>query len=289
MVGRAAVVGLRYNWLAAFPKKMMGTVRVCPWRAIVASIHTDEGNTVMLKVYNNASISRDRGAMSRRGGILQGCLIAVAIVLVLVIAGGIFVYMNARGWSASLMQTVAVEAVNQSDLPESEKPEIIAVFDDLSESFRSGDVTLEELIEVFTDLDKTPVFALGTVLQFEGAYVGKSGLTDEQKAAAKLTLNRVAQGLADNRLSWDQATAILKPVTVKDANGDDDLLMPDETNDEQIREVIANAEAAVTEAGITDAYKEIDLSEEFRKHIEARLGRTIGSAGAAADSDKADD
>jgi hypothetical protein len=236
----------------------------------------------MLKIHNTRS-------MSRRGGILQGCLIAAAIVVVLVIAGGIFVYMNARGWSASLMQTVAVEAVNQSDLPESEKPEIIAVFDDLSESFRSGDVTLEELIEVFTDLDKTPVFALGTVLQFEGAYVGKSGLTDEEKAAAKLTLNRTAQGLADDRLSWDQAKAILKPVTVIDEDGNSELLMPGETSDEQIREVIANATATNTEAGITDEYKEIDLSEAFRAHIEDRLGRPFGSTDAAADSDAADD
>jgi hypothetical protein len=236
----------------------------------------------MLKIHNTRS-------MSRRGGILQGCLIAVAIVFVLVIAGGIFVYMNARGWSASLMQTVAVEAVNQSDLPESEKPEIIAVFEDLTEAFRNGDVTLEELAGVFEDPQESPAFAMGLVMQFEGAYVGQSGLGDDEKAAAKLTLNRTAQGLADGRLSWDQATDILKPVTVKDADGDDDLLMPDETNDEQIRAVIANAEAAVTEAGITDAYKEIDLSEEFRKHIEARLGRTIGSTDAAADSDKADD
>ncbi len=215
---------------------------------------------------------------ARRGGILQGCLIAVAIVVVLVVAGVIFVVMNARGWAASAMQAVATEAVNQSDLPASEKPEIIAVFDDLTEAFRSGDVTLEELGEVFNGIDRTPVFALGMVLQFEGAYVKPSGLSDQEKEAAKLTLNRTAQALADDRLSWDQAKAILKPVTVIDENGNSDLLMPGQTTDEQIREVIANAVAANADAGITDEYKDIDLSEEFRAHIEERLGRSIGES-----------
>ncbi len=226
---------------------------------------------------------------TRRGGILQGCLIAAALVVILIIAVGIYVSMNARGWAATGMQTVATEIVKQADLPDSEKPEIIAVFNDLTEAFRNGDVTLEELASIFEDPEKNSAFAMGLVMHFEGAYVGRSGLGEEEKSAAKLTLNRVAQGLADGRLNWDKATEILKPVTTRDANGNPDLLMPGQTSDEQIREVIANAAAANIEAGITDAYKEIDLSEEFRTHIEKRLGRSIGSADAAADSDEADD
>ena len=222
----------------------------------------------MLKVYNTRS-------MSRRGGILQGCLIAVGILLVLAIAGGIFVYMNARGWMASGMQKAAEMVIEQSDLPASEKPEIVAVFDDLTDAFRQGDVTLEELREVLDGIDRTPVFALGMVMQFEGAYVKPSDLTDDEKAAAKLTLNRTAQALADDRLNWDQAEAILAPVTVDDGHGGQELLAPNQTTDEQIRAVIAKAEATNTEAGITDAYTEIDLSEAFRAHIEERIGHTI--------------
>ena len=225
----------------------------------------------MLKIYNPRTLSR-------HGGILQGCLIAVAIVFILLVAVLVFVVMNIRGWAAGVMQAVSEEAIKQSDLPETEKPEIIAIFDEFANSFKDGDVTWEELFEVFKDPDKSPVIAMGVVMQFEGAYVGASGLSDEEKEAAKLTLNRTAQGLASGALDWDQAGDILEPVTVHDDDGGHTLLGPSKATDDQIREVIALASAAVEEAGITDEYVEIDLSEEFRKHIEDRLGRAIGEA-----------
>jgi len=221
---------------------------------------------------------RNTGSMSRRGGIVQGCLIVVAILLIIGIVGGVFIAMNARDWAASGMSAVAKEVVNESDLPAAEKPEIIAVFDEVAEAFRNKKVTLEELASIFEDPENTPVFGLGMVMQFEGAYLPPSGLTDEEKADASLQLNRVEQALAAGQLTFKDATDILDPVTVDEGDGDNRLLMPNETNVEQIREVVANAKAAADKVGIPAERDEIDLSEEFRRHIEETLGRKIGEA-----------
>ncbi len=213
---------------------------------------------------------------SRRGGFLQGCLIVLAILLVLAIGVGVFVAMSWRGWAATGMSAVATEVINESDLPESEKPEVIAVFDEVTEAFRAKNITLEELASIFENPEDMPVLSMGMVMQFEGAYVNASGLSDEEKADASLTLNRVSQGLVSKQLSFDDATDILSPVTTTDADGDHQLLMPNQTTDEQIREVITNAKTAVDEAGIPEERVEVDLSEELRKHIEDTLGRKIG-------------
>jgi hypothetical protein len=50
---------------------------------------------------------RSRNAGSRRGGVLKGCLIAVAIIVALGVIGGIFVAMNFRGWAATGMAALA--------------------------------------------------------------------------------------------------------------------------------------------------------------------------------------
>lgn len=219
--------------------------------------------------------------LTRRGGMLQGCLIVVAILLVIAIAVGIFVAMNWRGWSASAMSAVATEVINESDLPDSEKPEIIAVFDEVAEGFRNKQVTFDELVDIFEGFEDAPVFWIGLTMQFEGAYVQPSGLSDEEKADAALTLNRVCQGLDNGQLTAQDAKDMLDPVTVDDADGEGQLLMPDETTDEQIREVIASARTKADTAGIPAEHVEIDLSEEFREYIEERLGRPLGTAPAS--------
>lgn len=216
--------------------------------------------------------------LSRRGGMLQGCLIVVAILVVIGIAVGIFAAMNWRDWAADLMSVAAKEVINESDLPGSEKPEIIAVFDEVAEGFRNKQVTFEELGDIFEGFEDAPVFWIGLTMQFEGSYVQPSGLSDEEKADAALTLNRVCQGLDNGQLTAQDAKDMLDPVTADDADGEGELLMPDETTDEQVREVIAGALAKVDAAGIPASSVEIDLSEEFREYIEERLGRPLGTA-----------
>lgn len=214
---------------------------------------------------------RNMGSMSRRGGIVQGCIVVVVILLVLGIIGAIIIAMNARGWAASAMSAVAKEAVNQSNFPAAEKPEIIAVFDEATDAFRNKQITLEELGTIFENLEQSNAFGLGLVMEFEGGSIDGSGLTAEEKTDAKLQLNRVAQGLASDQISGSEARQVLGPVM---ANGE----VNDGSTDEQVRSVVANAKAAADKVGIPAERDEIDLSEEFREYIEGALGRKIGEA-----------
>lgn len=218
----------------------------------------------MLKVQN-------MGSMSRRGGVLKGCLIVVAILVAIGIVGGIFVAMNFRDWAATGLSAVAKEAVNQSNFPAAEKPEIIAVFDETTEAFRNKQITYEELGSIFENFEQSTAFGLGMVMEFEGGYIDRSGLTAEEKTDAKLQLNRVCQALSSDQMNGTEARNVLQPVM-------QDGEMNDAATDEQIREVVANAKAAADKVGIPAERDEVDLSEEFRKHIEERLGRKIGEA-----------
>jgi hypothetical protein len=122
-------------------------------------------------------------------------------------------------------------------------------------------------------MEQSSAFGLGMIMEFEGGYVDASGLSDEEKADAKLQLNRVAQALADDLLNGADAGNVLQPVM---QNGE--MIDQSAATDEQVRAVVANARAAADKVGASGERSEIDLSEEFREYIEKTLGRTIGEA-----------
>ena len=82
----------------------------------------DEENFGNWRVEPELSKSEGRGC-------LKGCLIAAAVLLVLVLAAGWFVSGKWRGWVGTVVETTLKATLDESSLPEDEKEEIQTALD----------------------------------------------------------------------------------------------------------------------------------------------------------------
>lgn len=218
-----------------------------------------------------------RGHAVRRGGMLGGCLIALGIAAVLAIIAIVVVVMNAKGWAVSLSQKVAEMAIDEADLPEGEKQEMKVVIGQIADGVRSGDITMDEVKAVMEGLETSPAIYAGSVQFFDAQYVQPSGLSEEEKAAGSLALNRFAQGMIAGSLTWDDAGEVLGPIQTLDAAGNENLKPPSQVTDVEIRTVIETARAKADGAGVGPERVEVDVSEAFRESVERALGRPLGT------------
>jgi len=123
--------------------------------------------------------------LSRRGGILGGCLVVLAILLILAIAGGVYVSMNWRAWTADWTVQGVEQMLSQSDLPEEQRSAVMVEVQGLADDFKAGDVTLDELGKIANELIESPIIPVAAVYGTRKAYFEESGLTEEEKANFK--------------------------------------------------------------------------------------------------------
>ncbi len=158
---------------------------------------------------NIACKSGTRG-LSRRGGALKGCLIALAVVVVLLIAAGVYAVMNWRTWAAMGIKAGAEVTINESTLPQDQKTRIITRIGAVTDEWKDGKITDDQFGKVFEAAVEGPIMPLAMVAAAEKQYVNPSSLSNEDKAAAVRTLQRVAKGVVDKSIKPDQLKGLVQ-------------------------------------------------------------------------------
>jgi hypothetical protein len=218
---------------------------------------------------------KNSGLITQRHGFATGCLIAIIVVLLLIVGGGIYVAKNFKSWAAAGITAAMSIMIEQSELPDVEKSEIIEILNQVKEEYLADDISLEELGIVLEAMADCPAIAMGIVVQFEGSYVETSNLSDGEKNDARLALNRFAQGLTNGVIGWEEIEGIVAPISETNAEGDITLKDPARVTDDEIREVLAAVKLAADRASIPEQLLEIDISESFRQTIEQALARPL--------------
>ena len=208
-------------------------------------------------------------------GIASGCLIAIVVVAIIFVGGGIYVAKNYRIWAAKAVTFAMTAVISKSDLPPGEKSEITDILALLKENYIAGEIELEELGTIFEAMANCPALAVGMVVQFEASYVNPSALRDDEKADARLHLNRFAQGLNNDSIGWGQLDEVTGPILISNSEQDRDLKPPGQCSADEIRQVLANVKAAADQQSIPLQFVHIDISDEFLKTIEGALGREL--------------
>jgi hypothetical protein len=212
---------------------------------------------------------------SDQKGIAGGCLIAIVIVVIIFVGGGIYVAENYRVWAAKGITFAMTAVINESDLPGQEKAEIANILALVKENYIAGDVTLEELGTILEAMANCPAIAVGMVVQFEASYVTPSALRDDEKAFARLHLNRFAQGLNNDAIGWGQLDEVTEPILQVSREQKRDLKPPGQCSPDEIRQVLQNVKTAADQQNIPMRFVDIDISDEFIKTIEGALGREL--------------
>ncbi len=215
---------------------------------------------------------------TRRGGVLAGCLIALGIVVVIAIIGAVVVWMNWKTWAADGTVALTRTAINDSSLPESEKPEMIAVVQTFTDRFKSGDITFEEFGTTLGKVMESNLFPIGSAYAFDNGYVQPSGLTDEEKADGSTQLMRIAMGLYDGTIgrgAYEDVFDVVKDENqTAQANGQTILIFKDSATDDEVKQVIEAARDLADTNGISATPTLIDLSDALAAEIAKSLGET---------------
>ena len=213
--------------------------------------------------------------VTAQSGIATALLIgAIAFILILV-AVGVYAVKNYNAWMAHGIAAGMNAVINNSDIPEQEKAEVTQIISQLKEGYLAEEITLAGLGRVLEAMGTCPALPIGLVLQFEQSYVMPSGLSEEEKDAAGVHLNRLARGLADGSVDWSVAEEILAPISDRDVEGNLQLRSPDMVTDNEILEALVTAKEIADAAGISEEMIEIDISDEFKKSVEEALGRSL--------------
>jgi hypothetical protein len=219
-------------------------------------------------------IQRIKGLKSQ-AGIATGLLVGLIAFVLIVVAAGVWAANNYKALIAGGITAGMNAVINSSDIPEEEKADVTRIITRLKEGYLADEITMAELGLVMEAMGSCPALPIGLVVQFEQSYVTPSGLSNEEKEAAGLHLNRLARGLADGRIDWAVIDQILDPISDTQADGNKQLRSPDLVSDHEILEVLVTAKEIADEAEISEEMIEIDISDEFLKSVEQALGRSL--------------
>lgn len=211
---------------------------------------------------------------ARRGNFLAGCLVVLAILMILLLIAGVYVWMNWKGWAASFTTAGARELLRQSKMPEDQKQAIIAEVDSLATDFKEGRISVEEMGRVIEAVAKSPVIPLAGVQFAKEKYIDRSDMTAEEKAAANRSLQRFARGVHEKKITPadEQVTDALKPIArLKPGN---QWELKDNPTRQELDQFVANCKAKADEAQVPDEPFDLNFASELKKAINQALGRT---------------
>lgn len=217
--------------------------------------------------------------------VLIGCLGIIGIILVILVGLGAYTYFNWRSWVGGAATEALNEALAESDISAEQQSAIRAEVEPFIDAFKNGDVTLQELQDVGEELLEGPVLPMIAVYGLDRGYIASSSLPDSEKQDARLQFRRVARGVADKGIPYNDLNNILDPLEpdpgerqgskIDTPNFTITLAKPEHVDEDELREAVENARSAADAANVPPEDFEIDYAQEIRAAIERALGRSL--------------
>jgi hypothetical protein len=201
---------------------------------------------------------------------LTGCLIAFAVVLIVGLIAGYWVWQNWRGWFANAGSEAIKQGIAQSQLAQQEKLEINVQVDRVADAFRTGKLSVEQLGAMMQKLADSPLMTSIVASTVEAKYLAKSGLSDDEKQQATKTLRRFLRGMVDHKIDEQGVNAAMEHVAVRGSDGKWNLR--EQVSDEDLRKFLEVAKSEADEAGIPDEPEDFDPSEEVKRVVDEAIG-----------------
>ncbi|MCC6659706.1 MAG: hypothetical protein IT437_02345 [Phycisphaerales bacterium] len=210
---------------------------------------------------------------ARRGGLVQGCLIALGVLVVVVIAAAVVVAMNWRSWTAGATVAATQAMLNNSTLPQDQKARIMAEVNSLGDDIKAGRVSPSDLTRVYEEIAHSPLIPLAAIEAARQKFIEPAGMTPEEKVAAERSLERFARGVYEGKITpaEDEITDTIKPVVKLNAGNTWEF--KDNPTRQEVDQLVANAKAKADAAGVPDEPYRLSIPDELHKAIARALGR----------------
>lgn len=222
------------------------------------------------------SSPRESGGCAR---VAKGCGCVAGVLVLLLVAAGTWVAFSWRHWAVFAVRTVAETALADAPLPEDQRRRILTAVDGLGAEFTAGRIGIEQMGSVCEELVQGPVMPLAFLAAIDARFVRGSGLPEEERAAARRTLERAARGVVDGTIEPEQAFDLLQPLLEQDRDDPDSFRLRDRLADDELRGFVATVRERVDAAGVPDEPFEVDVAAEVEAAISRVLGRRAEAEG----------
>jgi hypothetical protein len=210
------------------------------------------------------------------GKCLIGCGI-LALILVVCCAGGIWWSVNylpgimlAQG--TELARTKIIEEIEKSDLREEDKQVIVEQVNRVAKETKEGKVTVEQALKIMQNLAESPLVMIAMAYGIEEKYLNRSGLDDAEKQEAKLTLQRAARGVFEQKISQEQLKEAMRPISNEKPDGN--LELKEQVTDDELRQFLTDLKQLADDASIPDELFQVDIGAEVKKAVDDALGES---------------
>jgi hypothetical protein len=206
-----------------------------------------------------------------------GALILVSLAVVAGLGWAFSGRLGESVWHEELLTTI-----EDSEIPRSEKSELVSHVNRLAAACRSGQINRDQLRTILTRLEESPVFVAMDLGGIEREVFVQSGLSQEERQAARNTLVRAVRGVFAGKISIDdfygalppgyyvrcELTAFLSQEELDQYYLEFDAEPFEPATDDQVRQSLARLDKLAKDAGIRLDPWTIDISDELAKAIE---------------------
>jgi hypothetical protein len=200
---------------------------------------------------------------------LVGCLWTLAVLAVVVTIFGFWAAPRLRGWFATIGSQAIKQSIQAANLPQQEKEELGVEIDRVADAFRQGQLSTEQVASILTMIAQSPLAGAIAVAVADAQYFDASGLSDDEKAAGRITLQRFTLGALDERIPEAKRDEVLALIGDKDEGGN--WRLRDRVSDEELRAFLTKAQAEADAAGIEPQPPMVDLSDELKRIVDQAL------------------
>lgn len=192
--------------------------------------------------------------------------IGCGVLLLLFLVGGYIIYTRgesmARSMIASQVQLAAEMGLAEVGLPEADRTAVMKPVHAFVNSIREGHVSMNQGMQVVNQLLDTRMLAVFGTRVFLQRHIQEASLPGEERDAAIQTVRRYAHGLAEGLIPESSIESVMNVVTRKivDAEGREQIRFKASLTPEERNAALALMQAAVNDAGIPNAVRDVDLS-----------------------------
>ncbi len=205
-----------------------------------------------------------RKGMSTGAKVAIGCGVAVGLAVLLLVAGVVVIAVKGKDIAGYAIAKGADAAINSSSLSDAEKEDAKSTVRRFIPKAMAGEIPEEEARAVMEEFAKGTFGTLAVVGDAQQA-VQESGLDDEEKRKADETMQKLFAGILQKKIS-DQEAASVMDAAPQEADG-----RPKELpwTDEELRTVVAQADAVIAGKDIEAPEGPPDLAEPLRDAVRA--------------------
>jgi len=222
---------------------------------------------------------------SGMGGLVSLLFIGLGILLIggAVCIGGVwYVASNIDRWLVGIGREAIVSMINDSELPEQEKKEVITQVDRVVTAYKERKITQADLERIMTELQDSPALLALELYGIEEEYLADTKLPEKEIEKGRRTFQRVLRGVYEGKITQDDFFAALpddaaelSSEEVKGKSVQEQIRLAsnkaEESFDDDLRLALTKLKVLADNVGIPDEPYQLDIGDAVKKLVDQAL------------------